>query len=112
MEDHPHLSIDNRSPRLRTNETKANPHPAVKQLLGFFKCDDLPEHLRAVSKPFAELASMLVRDIPSNAELTVGLRKLLEAKDCCVRAQQLGSQQAPSNAPPPAPPPGGVRKGI
>lgn len=46
----------------------------------------LPPHLRDVSKPFADLAKHLVETIPSSAELTAALRKLLEAKDCAVRA--------------------------
>lgn len=46
----------------------------------------LPPHLQAISKPFAELAKHLVETIPSSAELTAALRKLLEAKDCAVRA--------------------------
>ncbi|MBV1860965.1 MAG: hypothetical protein KUG77_21290 [Nannocystaceae bacterium] len=47
----------------------------------------LPEHLQAVSKPIAELAhSMAASPNLSGPELTAGLRKLLEAKDCLVRA--------------------------
>ena len=33
-----------------------------------------------------QLAEALVRDLPSNPERTVALRKLPEAKDCAVRA--------------------------
>ena len=39
-----------------------------------------------VSKPFGELAQTIVDTLPSNPERTVALRKLLEAKDCAVRA--------------------------
>jgi hypothetical protein len=52
----------------------------------FFRFEHLPLHLQAVSKPFGELAVHLIRTLPSNAERTVALRKLLEAKDCAVRA--------------------------
>ena len=55
-------------------------------LLQFFAYSHLPEHLQAVSKPFGELAAQLVETLPRNPERTVALRKLLEAKDCAVRA--------------------------
>lgn len=55
-------------------------------LLQFFEYAHLPEHLQAVSKPFGELAERLVGTLPRNPERTVALRKLLEAKDCAVRA--------------------------
>jgi hypothetical protein len=55
--------------------------------LAFFTYDHLPEHLKRVSKPFCDLAHHLAEDLDlEGAELTVGLRKLLEAKDCAVRA--------------------------
>lgn len=56
------------------------------RMLQFFGYEHLPEHLQAVSKPFAELANRVVDTLPSNPERTVALRKLLEAKDCAVRA--------------------------
>jgi hypothetical protein len=56
------------------------------RMLQFFKYEHLPEHLRAVSQPFGELAQTIVDKLPSNPERTVALRKLLEAKDCAVRA--------------------------
>lgn len=55
-------------------------------LLQFFKYDHLPEKLQAVSKPFGDLATNLVATLPRNPERTTALRKLLEAKDCAVRA--------------------------
>jgi hypothetical protein len=58
----------------------------MNRLLQFFEYDHLPEHLQAVSKPFGELAKHLDTILPSNAESTVALRKLLESKDCAVRA--------------------------
>lgn len=61
-------------------------HPAVKTLLGFFEYDHLPPHLQEISKPIHDLAHAIVDHQPSSAEQTVGLRKLLEAKDCFVRA--------------------------
>jgi hypothetical protein len=56
------------------------------RMLQFFAYQHLPPHLQDVSKNFSDLAHAIVVDIPSNAERTVALRKLLEAKDCAVRA--------------------------
>jgi len=58
----------------------------VYDTLQFFKYEHLPERLQVISKPFAELANQLAVDLPSGAEVSAGLRKLLEAKDCFVRA--------------------------
>lgn len=55
-------------------------------LLQFFAYEHLPEKLQAVSRPFGELAQQIVETLPRNPERTVALRKLLEAKDCAVRA--------------------------
>lgn len=54
--------------------------------LQFFKYDHLPERLQDVSRPFSELAHSMVETLPPNPELYAALRKLLEAKDCAVRA--------------------------
>lgn len=58
----------------------------VDRMEQFFVYAHLPAHLQAISKPFGELASHIVTTLPSNPERTVALRKLLEAKDCAVRA--------------------------
>lgn len=58
----------------------------MDRMLQFFKYEHLPPHLQVVSKPFCELAYLVVAELPSNPERTVALRKLLEAKDCAVRA--------------------------
>lgn len=55
-------------------------------MLQFFAYEHLPAALQAVSKPFGELALQIAKDLPRNPERTVALRKLLEAKDCAVRA--------------------------
>ena len=61
-------------------------HPSVQTLLHFFKYAHLPAHLQEHSKPLCDLALHMAETLPQNAELTTGLRKLLEAKDCFVRA--------------------------
>ena len=55
-------------------------------ILRFFHYSHLPPALQDASKPFCELARHIVAEIPRNAERTVALRKLLEAKDAAVRA--------------------------
>lgn len=55
-------------------------------LLQFFAYSHLPAHLQEVSAPFHALADNITKTLPRNAERTVALRKLLEAKDCAVRS--------------------------
>lgn len=64
-------------------------------MLQFFEYEHLPKHLQVISKPFCELAHRICEDsgafpdcqkLPRNPERTSALRKLLEAKDCAVRA--------------------------
>lgn len=54
--------------------------------LRWFEYDHLPEDLQEVARPIAELADTLYEAVGSSAEKSAGLRKLLEAKDCFVRA--------------------------
>lgn len=59
---------------------------AADGILRYFHYSHLPPVLQAASKPFCDLARHIVRTLPRNAERTVALRKLLEAKDAAVRA--------------------------
>lgn len=61
-------------------------HPATQHLARHFDYAHLPQHLAATSRPCAELAEQMVQALPDGPELTAGLRRLLEAKDCFVRA--------------------------
>jgi len=64
-----------------------NRHPGIKQICKFFATDHLTPHLRVQADRCAELAQAMVLDEALDGpELTTGLRKLLEAKDCFVRA--------------------------
>ena len=56
-------------------------------ILQFFEYEHLPPHLQTISRPFGELARQLDAILPLNPEKTHCLRKLLEAKDCAVRAK-------------------------
>lgn len=60
---------------------------SYEPLLQFFAYDHLRPDLQVVSKPFCDLANHMIAQLPRNQERTVGLRKLLEAKDCAVRAK-------------------------
>lgn len=58
----------------------------AEPILQFFGFAHLAPPLRAVSRPFAEQALRMYDNLPRNPERTVGFRKLIEAKDCAVRA--------------------------
>ena len=61
-------------------------HLTDDPILRFFHYAHLPAALQAASRPFCELAHHIVTSLPRNAERSVALRKLLEAKDAAVRA--------------------------
>lgn len=58
----------------------------AERMLQFFRYTHLRPPLAEVSAPFCHLAATLVETLPANPERTAALRKLLEAKDCAVRA--------------------------
>jgi hypothetical protein len=60
--------------------------PHDEPILKHFAWAHLPEPLRAVSRPFGMLAARMVATSARSAERSACLRKLLEAKDCAVRA--------------------------
>lgn len=62
-------------------------HPDTTHLIKLFAWSHLPKHLQDVSSPIGMLAGSLVSRLPDSPELSAGLRKLLEAKDCFVRAE-------------------------
>lgn len=57
----------------------------LDNVLQFFHYAHLPPPLAAVSKPFCELARLLVDTTPRCPQRTIALNKLLEAKDAAVR---------------------------
>lgn len=60
-------------------------HPATIEIIRYFSFDHLDEPLRAISRECTRLAYTMVNSLSDGPELTAGLRKLLEAKDCFVR---------------------------
>jgi hypothetical protein len=71
---------------VRGEPVMAEQHPDVATLLRYFEYGHLPKHLQAVSRPCGELAQAMVERAVDHRQLAVGLQKLLEAKDCFVRA--------------------------
>jgi hypothetical protein len=55
-------------------------------VLGYFAYEHLPQRLQEVSARLAKIAWAMATELPPGAEVASGLRKLLEAKDCFVRA--------------------------
>ena len=64
----------------------SNQQIADDPILHFFHYAHLPPKLQATSRNFFMLANNIIGTLPRNAERTVALRKLLEAKDAAVRA--------------------------
>lgn len=62
-------------------------HAATADVLRYFVYDHLPEGpLRDTSEEFSALATIMAHSLPETAQTTRCLQKLLEAKDCAVRA--------------------------
>ena len=56
-------------------------------VMKYFAYEHLPASLQEVSKPIGDLARKMDESLPDGPEQSVGLRKLLEAKDALVRAK-------------------------
>lgn len=61
-------------------------HPATRQIMQYFEYGHLPPDLQPISAKCGDLAVAMMLRLPDGPELTTGLRKLLEAKDCFVRS--------------------------
>lgn len=59
----------------------------MNRLLKWLRHEHLPSHLQAVVKPIDQLAQELDAALAEGPEKTAGMRKLVEAKDCFVRAR-------------------------
>ena len=55
-------------------------------IMRFFKYAHLKPESQKISAPFGVLAEWVEDNTPDGPEKSAGLRKLLEAKDCIVRA--------------------------
>ena len=66
-------------------------HPSLEAMLKNFDYGHLPPNLADVSKPLCKIAhNLAANESLHGSEFTAGLRKLLEAKDCFVRAALAG----------------------
>ena len=61
-------------------------HPGTSAIARHFEYAHLRKDLQTVSKQCHDLAEAMIAALADGPELTAGLRKLLEAKDCFVRA--------------------------
>jgi hypothetical protein len=66
--------------------TENPPQRGVSPILQYFNYEHLPEYQQNVAHGFFDMAHHIEAHIPGSAEKSAGLRKLLEAKDCIVRA--------------------------
>lgn len=74
------------SDRLALAAKRVGPQQVAEEpIAAYFAFGHLPERLQAVSSPFARLAAEMLA-LPPCDERAAGMRKLLEAKDCAVRA--------------------------
>lgn len=80
------ISQEERAEIVRTL-TEFNRHPSTIHLAKQFNYRHLPPFLQAISHPFYDMAMSMITSMEDSPELTAGLRKLLEAKDCFVRAR-------------------------
>jgi len=60
-------------------------HPSITEKLAYFEYAHLSPELQEISRPFGVLANDLAAKL-EGPQLTIALQKLLEAKDCAVRA--------------------------
>lgn len=95
-DDEPHYHPDHIDDNRNSNPGASAIHPSPDEftvaelmadpILRFFHYKHLPPALQVNSKPFCMVARNMLDRCPRSAERTAGLRKLLEAKDCFVRA--------------------------
>ncbi len=64
----------------------------ANRMMKWFTWAHLPTHLQPISKACASLAANMDVELAEGPEKTTGLRKLLEAKDCFVRAHIEGEE--------------------
>lgn len=78
--------VENREVEIdpKTGEVTIDYTPS--HIMKYFAYTHLPPKLQEISKPISDIAFILDQSLENSAEKSAGLRKLLEAKDCFVRA--------------------------
>lgn len=79
------MSVPSYDPKADVDDEAIEYHPATEAILRYFEFAHLPGPLLETSRACAHLAFWMAAFLPQGPELTVGLRKLLEAKDAFVR---------------------------
>lgn len=69
-------------------------HPSVRHFAPLFAYGHLPAHLRGVSELLAVAAAKVCNMLRDGVELSAGLRRLVEAKDCLVRQAVMDRREA------------------
>lgn len=70
-------------------------HPETEHLIEMLKPNpNLPDTLQGISAECHNLARLMILRCSDGPELTAGLRKLLEAKDCFVRQALVDSRNS------------------
>jgi hypothetical protein len=77
---------EKKKPEAQINRSPPPPPDPRLEMLKWFGYSHLPESLQPSSKQFADLALWMISNVPPGAEAAMAFRKLLEAKDCAVRA--------------------------
>jgi hypothetical protein len=80
------FAVQQRLQRQQQQQAERGEKPKHR-IMRYFEYGHLPAHLQDVSKPMGELAALMFQLVPEGPEKDAGLRKLLEAKDCFVRAK-------------------------
>lgn len=76
----------------KRNDPFEGRHPSVQHFRPLFAYGHLSPWLQSFSEPFFDLVENMLGSLGDSPELTAGLRKLLEAKDCFVRSAVLNEE--------------------
>lgn len=81
-------SVEKEGPiaKLEVHPPVAQRHQSVQDICKYFTYAHLPLPQQAIVEPICSTIDIILAQVPDGPEVTVGLRKLLEAKDCFVRA--------------------------
>jgi hypothetical protein len=73
-------------------------HPSVSDKMAFFEHNHLPEPLFSVARICSVAANEVLSTVNDDPQLALGLQKLIEAKDCFVRAAVVQENKRKGNA--------------
>ena len=63
-------------------------HPSIEEKLEYFNFNHLPTDMQGPSRIISQTVTEILNEIPVDSpQLALGLQKLIEAKDCFVRAK-------------------------